>query len=131
MTVGDVARPNRVAAGPLAAVLVTVVLWASAYVGIRHVGHALSPGVVALARMVVGSIALGVVLVAQSVRTAHTRVARWPQGRAWLWVVVCGVSWFGVYNLALNAGEQRVDAGTAAMLVKLGPALIAILAGVL
>jgi drug/metabolite transporter (DMT)-like permease len=45
-------------------------------------------------------------------------------------VVVCGVSWFGVYNIALNAGEQRIDAGTAAMVVKLGPILIAILAGV-
>ena len=130
MTAGDVARPNRVAAGPLAAALVTVVLWASAYVGIRHVAHALSPGVLALARLIVGSIALGVVMVARSMRAARTRVESWPQGRALLWVVVCGVSWFGVYNVALNAGEQRVDAGTAAMLVKLGPALIAILAGV-
>jgi drug/metabolite transporter (DMT)-like permease len=35
------------------------------------------------------------------------------------------------YNLALNAGERGVDAGTAAMLVNVGPVLIAILAGLL
>jgi drug/metabolite transporter (DMT)-like permease len=31
----------------------------------------------------------------------------------------------------LNSGERRVDAGTAAMLVNVGPVLIAILAGLL
>ena len=36
--------------------------------------------------------------------------------------------WFGVYNVALNAGELRVDAGTAAMLVQLSPLLVAVLA---
>jgi drug/metabolite transporter (DMT)-like permease len=41
------------------------------------------------------------------------------------------VLWFGLYNVALNAGEQRVDAGTAAMLVNTGPVLIAVLAGLL
>ena len=33
------------------------------------------------------------------------------------------------YNLALNAAEQELDAGTAAMLISIGPALIALLAG--
>jgi drug/metabolite transporter (DMT)-like permease len=42
---------------------------------------------------------------------------------------VCGLLWFAGYNLALNAAERRVDAGTAAMLVNIGPILIAILAG--
>jgi drug/metabolite transporter (DMT)-like permease len=37
--------------------------------------------------------------------------------------------WFGLYNVALNGAERRVDAGTAAMLVNIGPILIAILAG--
>jgi drug/metabolite transporter (DMT)-like permease len=42
--------------------------------------------------------------------------------------VICGVLWFGIYNIALNAGERRVDAGTAAMLVNIAPILIALLA---
>ena len=43
-------------------------------------------------------------------------------------IVVIGVLWFGVYNVALNEGEQRVDAGTAAMLIQVSPVLIALLA---
>jgi drug/metabolite transporter (DMT)-like permease len=43
-------------------------------------------------------------------------------------LVVIGLLWFGVYNLALNAGEHRVDAGTAAMLIQLSPLLVAVLA---
>jgi len=39
-------------------------------------------------------------------------------------LLVCGLLWFGVYNIALNAAEQRVDAGTTAMLVNVGPLLI-------
>ena len=38
--------------------------------------------------------------------------------------------WFGVYNVALNEGEQRVDAGTAAMLIQVAPVLIALLSAV-
>ena len=44
---------------------------------------------------------------------------------------MCGLLWFGVYNVALNEGERYVDAGTAAMLVNVGPILIALLAGVI
>jgi drug/metabolite transporter (DMT)-like permease len=43
---------------------------------------------------------------------------------------LCGVLWFGIYNVALNEAERRIDAGTAAMLVNIGPIFIAILAGV-
>ena len=45
-------------------------------------------------------------------------------------IVLCGVLWFGVYNVALNAAERRLDAGTASMLVNVGPILIALLAGI-
>ena len=38
---------------------------------------------------------------------------------------------FAGYSFLLNAGERQIDAGTAAMLVSLGPILIALLAGVL
>jgi drug/metabolite transporter (DMT)-like permease len=45
-------------------------------------------------------------------------------------VVLVGLLWLGAYNLLLNAAERHVDAGTAAMLVNVGPVFIAILAGV-
>ncbi len=45
-------------------------------------------------------------------------------------LLLVGGLWFGLYNVALNAAEQRVDAGTAAMLVNIGPLLVAVLAAV-
>jgi drug/metabolite transporter (DMT)-like permease len=107
----------------LLAALITVVLWASAFVGIRAAGEDLSPGSLTLGRLAIGSVVLGAFVL--------TRSGRFP-GRAQLpLLVLCGVLWFGLYNLALNEAERRVDAGTAAMLVNVGPILIAVLAGFL
>jgi drug/metabolite transporter (DMT)-like permease len=49
----------------LLAALVTVVLWASAFVGIRAAGEDLSPGALSLGRLAVGSALLGVVVFRQ------------------------------------------------------------------
>jgi drug/metabolite transporter (DMT)-like permease len=105
------------------AALVTVGFWASAFVGIRDAGEELSPGALALARLAVGSAVLGLFVFA--------RRERRPERRDVPALLVCGVLWFGLYNIALNAGEQRIDAGTAAMLVNIGPILIILLAGLL
>jgi len=115
-----VRKQGVLAAGAAA---VTVVLWASAFVAIRHVGHEISAGALSLGRLLVGSALLGVLV--------FTRPRRWPALRDWKFLLVCGLLWFGVYNLALNEAERRLDAGTAAMLVNIGPLLIALLAGVL
>jgi drug/metabolite transporter (DMT)-like permease len=105
----------------VAAALVTVGLWASAFVGIRSAGRDLSPGALSLCRLVVGALALGAVVALR--REPLPRRSDVPG------IVACGVVWFGVYNVVLNEAERRVDAGTAAMLVNLGPVLIAVLAG--
>ena len=52
-----------------------------------------------------------------------------PSARDWLLLIGCGIAWFAVYNIALNAAELELDAGTTAMLVNVGPILIAVLAG--
>ena len=107
----------------LGAVVVTLLAWASAFVAIRAVGDDLSPGALALGRLLVGTAVLGVLLVGRGwVR---------PTSREWALIGVCGVGWFGVYNVALNAAEQHLDAGTTAMLVNIGPILIAVFAGLL
>jgi drug/metabolite transporter (DMT)-like permease len=110
--------------GAVAAVAVTVLAWASAFVAIRSVGESYDPGPLALGRLLVGSLGLGAGLLVSR---------RWvePTRREWALIALCGVAWFGVYNVALNAAEQRVDAGTTAMLVNLGPILIALFAGLL
>ncbi|MBV8999100.1 MAG: DMT family transporter, partial [Solirubrobacterales bacterium] len=105
------------------AVALTVALWASAFVAIRYADRELSPGALALGRLLVGSLALGLLVL--------VRREPLPDRRSLAGIVVCGVLWFGVYNVALNAAETRIDAGTAAMLVNIGPILIAIFAGVL
>jgi drug/metabolite transporter (DMT)-like permease len=107
----------------LAAALVTVTLWASAFVGIRSAGRDLSPGALTLCRLLVGSVALSALVLA--------RREPLPDRRTLPAIVLCGLLWFGAYNVLLNAAERRVDAGTAAMLVNVGPVLIAVLAGVL
>lgn len=107
--------PAIVAAG------VTVVLWASAFVSIRSAGSAYSPGALALGRLLTGAM----VLVAMSL----VRRVGLPPRAAWPGIVLSGVLWFGSYMVALNAGERQVDAGTAALVVNVGPVLIALLGG--
>lgn len=118
------ARTTRASPLTLVAIAVSVLAWASAFVAIRWVGRSYDPGALALGRLLIGSAALGAVLLW---RGTWIR----PTTREWGLLVVCGLSWLAIYNVALNAGERRVDAGTTAMLVNVGPILIAILAGVL
>lgn len=107
----------------LGAAAVTVTLWASAFVGIRSADRDLGPGALALGRLLVGSAVLGVFVL--------LRGDALPRGRALRAVALCGVLWFGVYNVVLNEAEKHVDAGIAAMLVNTGPIVIAILAGLI
>ncbi len=108
------------AALPVAAVGVTMVLWASAFVAIRHLGATFSPGALSLGRLIIGAMCLGAV--------SLTRGYVAPTPREWRSIVAIGVLWFGIYNLALNAGERTVDAGTASMILQTSPLLIAVLA---
>ena len=119
----EVSSPPRARANVVAAITAMVAVWASAFVVIRFADRELSAGALALGRLLIGSAALGLLVLA--------RREPLPGRRELAGIVVCGVLWFGVYNVALNAAEQRVDAGTAAMLVNIGPILIAILAGTL
>ncbi|MEV6961610.1 DMT family transporter [Streptomyces sp. NPDC051207] len=109
-------RTELLAAGAAA---VTVVLWASAFVSIRSAGEAYSPGALALGRLLSGALALAVICLIR-------REGLPPRG-AWRGIAISGVLWFGFYMVALNWGEQQVDAGTAALVVNIGPVLIALL----
>jgi drug/metabolite transporter (DMT)-like permease len=102
---------------------VSVLVWSSAFVGIRYAGRQLDPGALALGRLLVGSLALGALVL--------VRREPMPPRRALAGIAICGLLWFGLYNVALNAAERHLDAGIAALLVNVGPILIAILAGLL
>jgi drug/metabolite transporter (DMT)-like permease len=106
----------------LAAGLVTVTLWGSSFVAIRDAGRTLSPGSLALGRLLVSVVVLSV--------AASIWREPLPQRRDLLGIAAFGVLWLGLYSVTLNEAERRVDPGTAAMLINIGPILIAILAGI-
>ena len=116
-------RPAGSPAAPLVAVGVTLLLWASAFVAIRHLVEDFSPGALSLGRLLVGS----AVLAAVAFRPGAPRLVRPTRGE-WVRLVAIGLLWFGFYNVALNAGERMVDAGTAAMLIQVSPVVVAVLA---
>jgi drug/metabolite transporter (DMT)-like permease len=115
-----VAQPRHRAA--LAAALVSVVLWSSAFVGIRAADGHFAPAPLAAARLLIGSIALGLIVVA--------RREPLPSRRELPAIIVCGLLWFALYNVALNSGERFVDAGVASLITGIGPILVAVLAGI-
>jgi drug/metabolite transporter (DMT)-like permease len=105
----------------LLAGLVTVMLWGSAFVAIRAAGSVMSPGGLALGRLLTASAVLGAVALA--------RRDRLPSPRDLAGIAAYGILWLGLYSVILNEAERRVDAGTAALLIGMGPLLIAVLAG--
>jgi drug/metabolite transporter (DMT)-like permease len=111
--------PAKQSRAAIAAAGVTVVLWASAFVAIRSAGQAYSPGALALGRLLAAAVVLGAFAAARRIGL--------PPRAAWPGILVSGVLWFGGYMVALNWGEREVDAGTAAMVVNIGPILIALL----
>ena len=125
MRVVNAAAPAAASSRPDVSALVagvfTVTLWGSAFVGIRAAGAAFSPGSLALARLLVSVVLLSAV--------ALLRRDPLPARRDLIAIAVYGVLWLAIYSTALNAAERIVDAGTAALLVNVGPIVVAILAG--
>lgn len=114
----------RLSPAVLAAITFTILAWASAFIVIRGTAPEIGGGALALGRLLVGTLALGVVMLI---------VHRWvrPSRREWLLLAVYGVAWFGAYNVTLNLAEHTLDAGTTAMIVGIGPILIALGAGLM
>ena len=104
----------------LAALAVTIILWASAFAGIRAGLEAYGPGQVALIRFLVASAVL-------AGYAALTRM-RLPQRQDLPAVFLAGFLAFTVYHVALNYGEVTVSAGSASILIATAPVFTALLA---
>ena len=115
--------PSKVTPLVWVAITVTILAWASAFIVIRGVGPYFSGGALALGRLVVGTVLLGLVVL-------YGRKWQAPTLSEWLLISGFGVLWFGGYNVALNIAEHTLDAGTTAMIVNIGPILIALGAAV-
>ncbi len=103
-----------------AAAVTTILFWGSAFVGIRAGLPSYSPAHLALLRFLSASVALGVF-------AAVTRM-RLPAARDLPLLFLLGLLGFAFYNIALNRGEQRIEAGPAALLLQTLPIWTAILA---
>ncbi|HZE41428.1 MAG TPA: DMT family transporter [Stackebrandtia sp.] len=118
MSASESPRPDRRA---LIAVAITLALWAVAFVSIRVAAHDYHPGAMGLGRMLVAALVLLAILL--------IRREGLPPRSAWPGIIFSGVLWFGAYMVVLPWGEQLVDAGTAALVVNVGPILMAVLGG--
>jgi drug/metabolite transporter (DMT)-like permease len=119
-------RPDRPAPSghiPLKAYVAlgfALVVWASAFAGIRAGLRSYAPSHLALFRYLIASSVLGVYA-----RFAHFRRPAW---RDLPGLVVAGTLGITIYNLALNYGETRVTAGSASLLISSTPIWAALLA---
>jgi drug/metabolite transporter (DMT)-like permease len=120
-TPSPVAAPAEGSGRVLAAIVITLLAWASAFIVIRGAGAEFTPGAMALGRLLVGAVCLTVLVL----RKPLVRLTR----REWVLTIAFGIAWFAAYNVALNTAEQTLDAGTTAMIVNIGPILIAVGAG--
>jgi drug/metabolite transporter (DMT)-like permease len=99
----------------------TLVLWASAFAGIRAGLRAYSPGQLAVLRFIVASLTLAV--------CAGVAQFRRPELRDIPGLTLNGIIGISFYNLALNYGETRVSAGAASLLIASVPIWTALFAG--
>jgi drug/metabolite transporter (DMT)-like permease len=111
-------RGDPFAAGALA---LTILLWASAFAGIRVALRHFGPEHLSILRLAVASSALGAIAAARG----GLRVPRRADLPGLALVALTGMT---AYQLLLNAGEVSVPAGTASLLVNVSPLIAAILA---
>jgi drug/metabolite transporter (DMT)-like permease len=95
------------------ALVITVVLWGSAFPGIRAALHTYQPVHLAALRFLVASLALGLVLW----RVGAPRLSAGDVPA----ILLNGVVGVGFYNLFLNTGQKTVDSGAASLLVNTAP----------
>ncbi len=120
-----VSTPHRATAtGPaIGAIALTVLLWASAFPGIRAGLAGFDPGALAALRYAVASLAfLGL---AAGGRIGRPKLSHLPR------IALAGGLGIAAYNLALNTGERSVDPGTASFLINTSPIFTALLGALL
>ena len=102
------------------ALALTLVLWASAFAGIRAGLKAYSPAHVAILRFLIASAVLAIYSA-----FAHLRRPAWRDVPG---LILTGAVGIAFYNLALNYGETRVSAGAASLLIASTPIWTALFA---
>jgi drug/metabolite transporter (DMT)-like permease len=104
----------------LLALAFTLVVWASAFAGIRAGLRSYSPGQLAVLRFLIASLTLAIYAA-----IAHFRRPALRDLPAFFAIGLIGIAF---YNLGLNYGETRVTAGAASLLIASVPIWTALLA---
>lgn len=117
---GSANMKNKFHLNLIAAHLLTIILWASAFPAIRVALTSYSPEHISLLRLLVGSIML--LIVAFIIRIRLPDIKDIPV------ILLLGFLGFAVYQTALNYGEQTISAGSASLLVSTTPIFTAMLA---
>jgi drug/metabolite transporter (DMT)-like permease len=102
----------------LAALLTSVLSWASAFAGIRLALNCYTPGEIALFRYIVASLALLIV--------GFVKGFRKPSLKDLPLFMLAGLLGFTVYNLALGYGEIWLPAGPASFIIGTAPVFLAL-----
>lgn len=103
-----------------AALGVTMLIWASAFVGLRLVLQELKPMTLTSLRMVIASAAMALIAALFRVKA--------PRPKDLLALGVAGISGFALYHMALNFGLSHVSAGQASFIIATIPTWTALLA---
>lgn len=101
-------------------VSITIILWASAFIGIRIGLNDYSPGSLALLRFLVASLFIGIIYYSHQLKTTIPWKARAQ-------LILTGMAGIGIYNICLNYGELTVSAGIASFIIGLMPIMTIIL----
>jgi drug/metabolite transporter (DMT)-like permease len=108
---------SRLDGRALVAIAIALLTWSSAYAAIAYALPSFTPGEVAFARLLIGSLCFAVLLWVKRVPL--------PAPRDWPLLALLGVLGLSVYHLSLNYAETRIASGTASILISLVPAATA------
>ncbi|KTD66787.1 transmembrane protein [Legionella steelei] len=101
-------------------IIIAIVFWASAFVGIRIGLVGYTPGALALLRFIVASLCMFVIYYSLGIKK---RVV-WKDR---VQLLLAGMAGIGIYNICLNYGELSVSAGVASFVIGLMPVLTVLL----
>lgn len=100
--------------------IASIILWASAFVGIRIALSGYSPGPLALLRFMIASLCMALIYSNQNIKSTIPWKHR-------VQLMFAGVTGIGIYNICLNYGEITVSAGIASFVVGLMPVITVLL----
>lgn len=112
---------------PLIAVIVTIVFWSSAFVGIRYGIHYYHAESLALLRLMFAAISILPMYWLEK-RKVQVPALEKPTGMTACVLVITGILGLGLYHVFLNVGEQHVSAGVASFIVSQAPIVTAVFA---